>query len=62
MMSVGIMKKERKCEECPYWKDTQTESGCSAPFSCKDNDAFDEFMWRADRLANDYVPMKGYDY
>lgn len=27
-----------------------------------EEDDFDEFMWRANRLACDVVPIKGYDY
>lgn len=34
--TVGILSKQRKCNNCPYWKDTATESGCSAPYSCKE--------------------------
>ena len=32
--TTGLFTKQRECSVCPYWKDTETESGCSAPYSC----------------------------
>ena len=31
---VGLFSKQIECNNCPYWRNTATESGCSARFSC----------------------------
>lgn len=31
---TGLLSKQNECSVCPYWKDTETESGCSAPYRC----------------------------
>jgi len=31
---VGLFTKQPECTNCPCWRDTETESGCAAPFSC----------------------------
>ncbi len=35
-LRTGLLSKQPQYRNCPYWKDTTTESGCSAPYSCKE--------------------------
>ncbi len=33
-VKTGIFAKQLECATCEFWRNTETESGCSAPFSC----------------------------
>ena len=33
---TGIMKQSKQCENCKFWKNTKTESSCSAPYRCRE--------------------------
>ena len=32
--TTGLFAKQLECATCELWRNTETESGCSAPFSC----------------------------
>lgn len=33
-VKTGLFAKQLECATCELWRDTETESGCAAPFSC----------------------------